>query len=80
MIEVKGVIVYYEGKVKCCKVVVAVDNKPPFNSHYTGKDIKVDKGKIILFLSELYDVPSTDIVWPDHIILGDGDIELVAAL
>ena len=74
MIELKGIIQYYDQGHKYVDVVVADDPDGGYKRHRVGVDIKVNPGKIRQFLAAMYDVPPGDIVWPPHIKAKDSDI------
>lgn len=67
MIELKGIIVFYDQDHKHVDVVVAEDPYGRYRQHRLGVDIKPNRGKILTFLGAIYDVPPGDIIWPDHI-------------
>ncbi len=67
MIELRGIVRTYEDGHTNTAVVVTVDSSAKYKRHLMGVDIKINRGKIITFLADLYDVPPGDIVWPDHI-------------
>jgi len=67
LIELKGIVQYYDEGHKYVDVVVTEDQAVKRERHRVGVDIEVNHGKIITFLSELYGVTPGDIVWPGHI-------------
>jgi len=67
LIELKGIVQYYDQGHKYVDVVVTEDQDVKREKHRVGVDIDVSHGKIITFLSELYGVTPGDIVWPGHI-------------
>jgi len=67
LIELKGIVQYYDQGHKYVDVVVNEDQAVKREKHQVGVDIDVSHGKIITFLSEFYGVPPGDIVWPAHI-------------
>ena len=75
MIEVKGIVKYERDGHKHVDVMVAEDPHSGYVTHEVGVDVKVNRGKILTFLAALYGVQPGDIVWPDHIVLREGDIE-----
>lgn len=73
MIELKGVIQYHHEDHKHVHLVVEVDRTYQNERHVMGVDIDINRGKIITFLSGVYGIPPSEIVWPGHIILKEGD-------
>jgi len=72
LIELKGVIQYYDQGHKLVDVVVSEAKESPHRRHRVGVDIKVNRGKIITFLAGIYGIDPGGIVWPDHIDLKSG--------
>lgn len=73
MIELKGIVQRYDLGHKYVEVVIIEDNPDIYKRHRMGVDIKVNRGKILTFLAGLYSIPPGEIVWPEHIILKEGD-------
>jgi len=69
LIELKGIVQYYDQGHKYVDVVVSIDGSAKHERHEMGVDIGINKGKIINFIADTYDVRPGDIAWPDHIIL-----------
>lgn len=74
MIELKGIIKYYDNGHKHVDVVVKEDDSVAAVKHQMGVDINVNRGKILTFLAALYEVKPSDIVWPKYIQAKDFDI------
>lgn len=72
-VELKGIIQYSDQGHKNVQVVVKGDSHVQHVVHTVGVDITVNRGKILTFLAGLYSIPPGEIVWPDHIILKEGD-------
>lgn len=72
MIELRGVIEYKDLGHTFVDAVVTIDSTCRQVSHRLGVDIKANRGRIITFLGQFYDVPAGDIIWPDHIELEKG--------
>ena len=67
MIELKGIIQYYDKGHKCVDVVVAAGKDESYKRLRMGVDVKANRGKILVFLAGWYDVKPSAIVWPPHI-------------
>jgi len=67
LIEVKGIIRQAEKEGTAVYVVVKEGQSGAYKRHRFGDVSEVTRGKIINFLSALYDVGPGDIVWPAHI-------------
>lgn len=67
MIELRGII--QAGKDGHTEVSLLVTEHRPdkYKRHFMGVDIKLNRGKIITFLGDVYGVSPGDILWPDHI-------------
>lgn len=73
MIELRGIIQYCANGHRLVDLVVTEGRPDKYKRHRMGVDIKLNRGKIITFLGELYNVPPGEIVWPDHIEVADYD-------
>lgn len=67
MIELKGIVQYEDLGHRHVDVVVSVDGSERQERSTMGVDIKVNRGKVLTFLSAAYGVEPGDIVWPGHI-------------
>lgn len=72
MVEIKGIIQYYEQGEKYVDVIVSEGKDVPNSRHRVGVDIKVNRGKIITFLVGIYGISPGEIAWPAHIELKPG--------
>lgn len=68
-IAVRGVIQTVEEGHDHVDVVVCEGAPYLVTKHQMGVDVKVNKGKILTFLSAMYGIPPGKIGWPEHIIL-----------
>jgi len=68
-IELRGVVKFQDAGHEHTDLVVTEGRPDRYKTHHMGVDVEANRGKIITFLGELYDVPPGDIVWPDHIVL-----------
>lgn len=66
-IELCGIIQYADEGHRHVEVVVKEGRPDKYKRHRLGVDIKVNRGRIITFLGNFYDVPPGKIVWPAHI-------------
>ena len=69
MIELRGIIRVQDSGHENVDLVVTEGVSAIYVKHRLGVDIKVNRGRIITFLGNLYGVPPGDIVWPSHIVL-----------
>jgi len=74
MIELKGIIQFYDEGHKCVDVVVAEGEDHNYKRLRVGVDIKVNRGKILTFLAAKYGVKQGAVLWPRHIKAIDSDI------
>lgn len=74
IIELRGIIQFYNAGHKHVQVVVAEDSNVQHAVHLVGIDIVVNRGIILNFLAERYSVPPGKIVWPDYIKVNVGDV------
>lgn len=72
-IAVRGIVQTAENGHNHVAVVVTEGAPYLVKTQQMGVDVKVSKGKILTFLSELYGITPGKIVWPDHIRLKDDD-------
>lgn len=72
-IELRGIVQFYNDGHKYVQVVVKDDSHVQHVVHDVGVDIDVNRGKILTFLEDLYGIPPGGIVWPEHIVLKEGD-------
>lgn len=79
-IELRGIMQHRDLGHLHVGIMVTVDGPDNYVKHDLGVDIKVNRDMILKFLSDLYDVSAVEIVWPEHITLKAGDIELKASL
>lgn len=68
-IEVKGVIETIDSGINSVAVVVCEGVPYVYKTHQVGVDIVVNRGRIITFLSALYEIPPGKIGWPEHILI-----------
>lgn len=67
IIELHGIIQYYDNGHEYVDLVVNEDNAAQANKVRMGVDIDLNRGKILTFLAAMYGVQPGAIVWPDHI-------------
>lgn len=67
MIELRGIIQAEKDGHTEAFVVVTEHRPDKYKRHEMGIDIKLNRGRIITFLADLYGVPPGQIGWPDHI-------------
>ncbi len=78
-IELRGVIQSLNYKKRRVDLLVTVDRPDNYVKHHMGVDVKVNRGTILKFLSEVYGIPPGQIVWPPHISVKESDIERASA-
>jgi len=67
MIELRGIIQYYHERHKYTQVVVT-DGHPDIHVTLSmGVDVTVNKGQVLKFLGDHYDMEPGHIKWPHHI-------------
>ncbi len=66
-IELRGIIVHWDGGHKYVDLVVTEDRPDKYRTHRMGVDIKLNRGRILSFLGGVNSMPPGDIVWPGHI-------------
>jgi len=70
-IELRGIVQRYEAGHKHVEVVVD-EGAPGANvKHVVGVDVKVNRGMILRFLSDMYGISAGEIGWPPHITAKD---------
>lgn len=72
MIELRGIIQAANNGHTEVHLVVTEHRPDKYKRHFMGVDIKLNRGKVIVFLGAMYGVPPGEIVWPDHIELKPG--------
>lgn len=73
-ITLKGIIQYHAGGHNHVQVLVQKDDDVPDVLHEVGVDVKVNRGMILTFLTEMYNVKPGDIIWPRNIRLEGSDV------
>lgn len=79
-IELRGVVKFLDNGHEHTDLVVTEGRSARYKTHHMGVDVVLNHGKIITFLSELYEVPAGEIVWPDHIECEVGSLRMSLAL
>lgn len=72
MITLRGIIKSKNNGHELVELVVTENRPDKYAKHRMGVDVKINRGKIITFLGEIYGVPPGEIVWPSHIELKTG--------
>lgn len=67
MIELHGIIQFWENGHKHVEVVVNGESPDTHVTIPVGIDVKVNRGMILSFLAARFGVRSGDIVWPGYI-------------
>lgn len=66
-IELRGIVQNYHLGHTHVDLVVTEDSPDHYVTHQMGVDIKVNRGKVLMFLAGIYGIRPGEIVWPDHI-------------
>lgn len=66
-VRICGIIKFKNDGHSYVDVVVKAETQHKHKRHRLGVDIKPNRGKIITFLGDIYNVPAGQIVWPAHI-------------
>jgi hypothetical protein len=71
MIELRGIIQYYDKGHKYVDIVVRREHSDIYETHRVGIDIPVNKGRILSELTKLETDRPAKITWPHHIEVKD---------
>ena len=67
MIEIRGIIQYYDDGHKHVKIVVRREHSDIYETHDVGLDIPVNRGRILSELARLETAGPAQLIWPHHI-------------
>jgi len=67
MIEIRGIIQYYDGGHKHVQIVIRREHSDIYETHEVGLDIPVNRGRILSELASLETAEPAQLIWPHHI-------------
>jgi len=67
MVELRGIIQYYDDGQKHVKLVIRREHSDIYETHELGLDISVNKGRILAELARLETAGPVRLIWPHHI-------------
>jgi len=67
MVELRGIIQYYDGGHKHVQIVVRREHSDIYETHELRVDIPVNKDRILAELDRLETAGPAQLIWPHHI-------------
>ncbi len=75
-IELRGIIRKHEAGKEFVTLFVTEQKPYRYKILEMGVDIKVNRGTILTFLANEYDISPGEIVWPDHIEVNEQNVKM----